>query len=222
MGMPFETSEEVVTAGNMQAKQATVSHAFGGMAVQFILFTSVEAGVALLDERRRGIWKRLRTAPLSRLTLLAARVISGSIIALFVTCVVFGFGAIVFGIRVQGGSAGIFGFLAVAGSYALMAATFGLLIAALGKTPQAARGVSILAVLVMVMLGGEWVPSQFFPPWVRALTPVVPTRWAVDGFDAATVRANSVAEMLGPVAAILGFAALFGVLALARFRWEAE
>src|SRR5262249_55216301 len=107
-----------------------------------------------------------------------------------------------------------------AAAYALTASTFGLLIAALGKTPQAARGVSILAVLLMVMLGGAWVPSSFFPAWLRTITPIVPTRWAVDGFDAATIRANSVFEMFWPVAALLGFAAVFGMMAVAKFRWD--
>jgi ABC-2 type transport system permease protein len=74
----------------------------------------------------------------------------------------------------------------------------------------------------MVMLGGAWVPSQFFPAWVRSVTPVIPTRWAVDGFDAATVRANSVLEVLGPAAALVGFAVVFGALAVARFRWDAD
>lgn len=222
LGVPFETSVQPVTAGNMKQREATYSHAFGGMAVQFILFTSVEMGVALLTERQRGVWKRLRAAPLSRLILLAARVCSGSIIALAVTCVVFGFGALVFGIRIQGGPAGILGFLAVSAAYALAASMFGLLIAALGKTPQAARGVAILVVLVMVMLGGAWMPSQFFPAWVRRATPIIPTRWAMDGFDAATIRANTIWEMLGPAAALLGFAAVFGLLAVSRFRWEAE
>ena len=74
----------------------------------------------------------------------------------------------------------------------------------------------------MVMLGGAWRPGQFFPSWVRAITPIIPTRWAVDGFDAATIRANSVVEMLGPAAALLGFAMIFGLLAVVRFRWEAE
>ena len=40
--------------------------------------------------------------------------ISGAIIALVVTCIVFGFGAFFFGIRIQGGAAGVLGFLAVA------------------------------------------------------------------------------------------------------------
>ena len=51
---------------------------------------------------------------------------------------------------------------------------------------------------------------------------MIPTRWAVDGFDAATIRATTVFEMFGPALALVAFATLFGMLAVTRFRWEAE
>ena len=39
-------------------------------------------------------------------------------------------------------------------AFALMTASFGLLIAAFGKTPEAARGIPIFATLILVMLVG--------------------------------------------------------------------
>ena len=125
----------------------------------------------------------------------------------------------VFGIRVDGSRAG---FVAVCVATALMASCFGLLIAALGRTPQATRGVAILAVLLMVMLGGAWVPSFVFPAWLQKVTLVVPARWAVDGLDAVTWRGVDFAGVLPAILVLLGFAAVFGALAHARFRWEAD
>jgi ABC-2 type transport system permease protein len=49
----------------------------------------------------------------------------------------------------------------------MMAACFGLLVAALGNTPATARGVTTLAVLMMVMLGGAWVPTFVLPAWLQ-------------------------------------------------------
>ncbi len=103
-----------------------------------------------------------------------------------------------------------------------MAATFGLLIAALGRTPQAARGVSVFAVLIMVMVGGAWVPSFVFPAWLQRVALVVPARWAVDGLDAMTWRGLGLSSAVAPVLVLLGFAGLFGLLAVARFRWNED
>jgi ABC-2 type transport system permease protein len=103
-----------------------------------------------------------------------------------------------------------------------MTAAFGLMIAATGKTPEATRGIAILFTLLLVMLGGAWVPSFIFPQWLQKVTFLVPTRWAVDGFDAMTWRGLGFDAALPPIAAMLGFTMLFGALALWRFRWEAE
>ena len=87
-----------------------------------------------------------------------------------------------------------------------MTSSFGLLIAAIGKTPEATRGLAIFATLIMVMLGGAWVPSFVFPQWLQTATLVVPTRWAVDGLDAMTWRGLGFEAAIGPIAALLGLA----------------
>ena len=122
-----------------------------------------------------------------------------------------------FGVRIHGS---VPGFLAVALACAVMAATFGLLIAALGNTPGTTRGLAILAVLLMVMLGGAWVPTFIFPAWLQSATVVVPVRWAVDGLDAMTWRGIGFAGAVMPIVVQLAFAALFGAVAAARFKWE--
>ncbi len=104
-----------------------------------------------------------------------------------------------------------------------MASSFGLLLAALGKTPGAARGTSMLAVLLLAMLGGGWVPAFVFPEWLRTVTLVLPTRWAIDGLDAVTWRgAGFVAGALSAAAVLLGYAALFLLIPRLRFRWTDE
>jgi ABC-2 type transport system permease protein len=114
------------------------------------------------------------------------------------------------------------GFVLVASAYCVTASAFGLLIAALGKTPEAARGISIMAVLLMVFLGGAWMPSFMFPAWLRNVTMLVPTRWAVDGMEGATWRGLSLTELLPATGMLLLFALIFGALAVARFRWEED
>ena len=187
------------------------------MGVQFVLLMAVDTGIALLLLRRTGLWQRLRVAPLSRLQLLGSRVASGGLIGLGVFMVVFGVAIAVFGVRVQGSLAGL---LAVMAATALCSATLGLMVAALGRSPEATRGLAILVTLLLVMLGGAWVPSFLFPPWLQAAAAWTPTHWAVQGMDAMTWRALPLADALTPVAVLLGFAALFGAVALWRFPWN--
>ena len=187
------------------------------MGIQFLLFAAIELGMGILLERELGIWKRFRSAPLSRFTLLAARGASGTVITLLTLVVSFAFAMIVFGVRIHGS---VLGFAAIAVACSLMAATFGLLVAALGKTAAASRRVATFAVLIMVMLGGAWVPSFIFPAWLQRITVVIPARWAVDGLDAMTWRGLGIEAAIVPTLVLLGFAVLFAGLTLARFRWE--
>jgi ABC-2 type transport system permease protein len=216
--MPYEVREEPVTSRTGVAYNG-FAHAFAGMGVQFLLFACIDLATKMLLERQLGVWKRVRASPLSRGALLGAKAASGTILSLLSLSVTFAFGMAVFGIRVHGSWAG---FVGVCVATAMMASSFGLLVAAVGRTPDATRGVAILAVLLMVMLGGAWVPSFVFPAWLQKVTLVIPARWAVDGLDAVTWRGVGFLGVLPAIGVLLAFAALFGLLAGARFRWEAD
>jgi ABC-2 type transport system permease protein len=216
--MPYQTREEAITSGQDVAYNG-YAHSFGGMAIQFILFMGLDAGIALLMLRQSGLWQRLRAAPLSRSMLLGSRAVSASLMSGFILLVLFSFARVVFGVRILGSFAG---FVGVCAAFSLMTAAFGLMVAALGETVEATRGYSIMATLIMVMLGGAWVPTFVFPKWLRTLTVVVPTRWAMDGLDGMTWRGLGFSSALAPIAVLLLFTLLFGVVAVTRFRWRTE
>jgi len=215
-GVPFSTRE--IEAGSQpETRYNSYAHSFAGMGVQFILLMGVDMAVGLLLMRRLGLWKRLRAAPLSRSKLLGSRIASTALIALIVFAVIYAVAFAFFKVRIEGS---VLGFVAVLVASALLTASFGLLIAALGKTPEATRGLAILATLLLVMLGGAWVPSFIFPAWLQTASLFVPTRWAIDGLDAMTWRGLPMEAALMPVVVLLGFAAAFTALAIARFQWE--
>jgi ABC-2 type transport system permease protein len=214
--LPFDLRTEEATARAGQAYNS-YAHSFAGMGVQFILFSGIELGVGLLLARRLGLWKRLRAAPVSRSLLLGSRIASGAVTALVLLAIIYAAAIAVFGVRIQGS---VVGFVGVAIAFSLLTASFGLLIAALGRTPEATRGLAIFATLIMVMLGGAWVPTFVFPPWLQTVSLAVPTRWAVDGLDAMTWRGMGASAAVGPIVVMLAFSAVFAALAVWRFDWE--
>jgi ABC-2 type transport system permease protein len=216
LAVPYQTHEEAITSGQ-DVQYNGYAHSFGGMGVQFILFMGLDVGIALLTLRQTGLWQRLRAAPLSRTTLLGSRTVSASLVAGFILLVLFVFARVVFGVHIRGSFAG---FVGVCAAFSLMTAAFGLMVAALGETVEATRGYSIMATLIMVMLGGAWVPTFVFPKWLQRLTVVIPTRWAMDGLDAMTWRGLGFSSAVAPIAVLLVFTLLFGVVAVMRFRWR--
>ncbi|TFW21674.1 ABC transporter permease [Duganella callida] len=210
MSIPYTTHDQALSSG---PKYNGYAHSFAGMGVQFILFMGVNMGINILLDRRQGIWSRLLAAPVSLTTLVMGRAVAGAIIATGLMCAMFVCAALIFKVEITS----LPGFIGMAVCFGLMTAAFGLLIAAFGKTPEAARGIATFATLIMVMLGGAWVPSFVFPEWMQTATLVVPTRWAVDGLDAVTWRGLDLAGAAPAMAVQLGFALLFGGLALWKF-----
>lgn len=218
--MPFTLrNEETVESPSESSGYNAYSHAFGGMTMQFVFMAAIDWGVAILLDRQRGLWRRLRAAPLSRGTLLAGRAASSTIIAVATLAICWGFSMVVFHVQVSGSW---LGFIALNFALALFAACFGLLIAALGKTPEATRGIAIFVVLILVMLGGAWMPSFVFPEWVQKITLIIPARWAMDGFDAMTWRGLGWHSALAPVTMLLGCALACALLTRCFFQWETE
>ncbi|MBS0376829.1 MAG: ABC transporter permease [Proteobacteria bacterium] len=213
---PFALADVPVSAGPAYNSYA---HAFAGMSVQFILFMGIDAGVAVLTQRQLGLWRRLRAAPVSRRTLLAARATATLLIALGILAAVYLVAGLVFGVRIAGSPAG---FVAVCVAFAAFTAAAGLFVAALGRSVAATRGLATLVVLLLVMLGGAWVPSFVFPAWLQRATAFVPTRWAVDGLDAMTWRGLPAEAVLLPVAGLLAVALVLGALATLCFDWESD
>jgi ABC-2 type transport system permease protein len=214
MSTPFTTHDESLSGAPAVAGYNPYAHAFAGMGVQFILFMGMNMGIGMLQARREGIWNRLLAAPVSLALVVLARAASAAIIATSLLCVVFVVAVLGFGVSVSS----IAGFLGLAVGFGLVTAGFGLLVAAYGRTPEAARGIAMFATLILVMLGGAWVPTFLFPAWVQQLTMVVPTRWAVSGLDAITWRGLDAVAVLPAIAVEFAFAAVFIAIAMARFK----
>ena len=215
MQVPFTTKDEALSSG---PKYNAYAHAFAGMGVQFILFMGIDLGIGILLARRMGIWNRLLAAPITMSQVLLSRALSGAMIAAGLMVAIFFAAMLMFKVEVTN----VVGFALVVVAFALMTASFGLLIAAFGKTPEAARGLAVFATLILVMLGGAWVPTFVFPTWMQQLTVVVPTRWAVDGLDAMTWRGLGMDVALQTAGVQLAFAVVFGALAIWRFRAQAR
>jgi ABC-2 type transport system permease protein len=216
LSIPYTVASTPVTARD-NTPYNSYAHSFAGMAVQFILFAGIDAGVLLLLTRQRGIWQRLRSAPLSRSEFMLARALATTLIGLFQIALIYVAALLVFKVRIDGSWAG---FIAVCISFCLLNATFGLMLATLGRSASTTRGLAMMATLLLVMIGGAWVPAFVFPRWLQNVSRYLPTRWAVDGLDGATWRGLPFDAAVLPILVLIGGAVACLLIAIWRFRWE--
>jgi len=211
---PFQV-ERVSSSGSRIFN--SYSHSFAGMTLQYLLFWGMESGLMLLRERQGGVWRRLRSMPVPLWMLLTGRALATAGIAFLLVLSTFSFGYFFFGVSVSGSWVG---FAALVVAVSLLAASTGLLVAAIGGTEARARSICILAILTVSMLGGLWIPAFLLPEWVQQWSLSLPTTWAMRGMDGLTWQGYSWQMALPSVAAVLAFALIFLVLAVGRFSYS--
>ena len=210
---PFDV-EYTAVGGSGPAVVDSYSHSFCGMTLQYLLFWGMDSGLMLLRERRQGIWRRLCAAPLTLTTLLTGKALATAVVALLQIAATFGFGRLAFGVTITGSLAG---FALLAAAAALLSAATGLLVAALGGEEGRARSVAILAILILSMLGGLWLPSFLLPEWVRRAALALPTTWAARGFEGVSWQGMGFLAAARCAGVMAGFSALFLAVALWGF-----
>ncbi|VTS07222.1 ABC transporter permease [Tuwongella immobilis] len=212
-GMPFAITRRTPKPQIGRAFDA-YGHSFAGMTLQYLLFWGMESGLMFLRERQSGLWRRLRTMPISLGMLLLGRTIATAGIALLQVLITFAVGWLLFGVQVTGSWTA---FAALALCISVLSAATGLLVASLGGTESRARSVSILVILSVSMLGGLWLPSFLLPDWVRQLALSLPTTWAMNAFELLLRNGQGWWAVLPALGMILAFTIAFAAVAVARF-----
>jgi ABC-2 type transport system permease protein len=188
-----------------------------GTLVLFVLITSLAAGEALVEEREIGTLRRLVTAPIPRWAIIAGKLLGAFTLTLVQMAFLILIGQLVF--RVNWGRDPVALALVVV-AYALVAASFGLMVATMVRTVQQFVAMQAIVPMIMAGLGGAMWPLEIVPPAMRAFGHLVPTAWAMQGLEDIITRGLGVQAVLLPVAALLLFAAGFFVVGVRRFRFE--
>jgi ABC-2 type transport system permease protein len=105
-------------------------------------------------------------------------------------------------------------------SSALAAAALGAALGTFVKTEGQANGLSIMAGMVMALLGGCWYPLEMFPQVVQNIVKILPTTWAMRGLLDIVLRGQGLVSILPDAGILLGFAAVFFGIGVLRFKYE--
>jgi len=206
-----------VTDVSAQTKELNQKSFFAaGMAVFFLFFT-VQFGVtSLLEERNDGTLARLLAAPISRASILGAKLLTSFLLGVISMAVLVAATTLLFG-ATWGNPVGVTVLIVTA----IMAATgIMALIATLARNAeQAANWQSVVAV-ILGLIGGTFFPVSLAPGILSKLTFVAPQAWFLRGLG--DLRGGGVSVVWIPALAMLGFAAVTGGLALFRLRRLAE
>lgn len=193
------------------------AQASAGQLITWVFIPLLGASGLFALERALGTLRRLMTTPTSRSTFMLGTVSSQFLAALVQMTILVAFGILV--MRVPWGQS--------PAALAVILVTFGLAGVALGaalgtfvKSESQATSLSIMTGMAMALLGGCWWPLELFPPALQQAVRVLPTTWAMSAMTDITMRGAGLVDILPEAAVLLGFAVVFFVVGVWRFRYE--
>jgi ABC-2 type transport system permease protein len=107
---------------------------------------------------------------------------------------------------------------AVSLAFALATVSLGLLVATFVRTRGQASSVVVGLSMALAAMGGAWFPLEVTPPLYRQLVKALPSTWAMQAYTDLLARGSNLGDVLLEVGVLVGFAVVFIVLGLLRFR----
>ena len=105
-------------------------------------------------------------------------------------------------------------------SFGMAAVALGVMLGAFAKTRSQASGLTVMFSMVMAALGGAWWQLEITPPIYQKVVQILPSTWAMKGFNEVLVLGGGPKDVLLPVTILLGFAAVFFAIGVRRLRFE--
>lgn len=186
-----------------------------GILVQFTIFQTFTSALILVQERKNRCLQRLMTTALRPYEVIAGHWLAMFFMLFAQTAMLIVFGQLVLEVNYLGSPLGT---LLVAITLCLWVASMGLLIGIFAKGDEQAILLSMAAMLIFASLGGANVPLDVSSKLFYTVGHLTPGAWAMDGFQNILVRGLGTSSVIQPALILSGFALIFFILAVWRFR----
>lgn len=201
-------------AGSESARDVGVTGpVLAGMMIFFMLITGSNQARTIIDEQRQGTLQRLFTTPTPRGMVLAGKFLSVFLIVLVQAVILLVAGRLIMGIH-WGGIAPVVG-LTLSG--VAVAAGLGVFLLSLARTEGQATVFGTGVLLVLALLGGNFIGTADLGGWYYTVRRLTPNGWLLIGWDS-TLRGGGLGDALLPIIVCLAFALLTFVAGAFLFR----
>lgn len=188
-----------------------------GYTIYGVFWIASLLATSVLREKREGTFTRLVAAPIGRSVVLAGKLIPYYLINVLQIAIMMAASALLFKM-VFGRSAS--GLVVTSLALAACATSLGILISALASTEAQASSLTVLLLLMLSALGGCFVPRFLMPPALKTIGLITPHAWALDAYQDLIVRGYGLTDVMPKVGVLAGFALIFFVVGVRRFRFE--
>jgi ABC-2 type transport system permease protein len=177
-----------------------------GLLIQLALFGSTFVGFAIISDWRSGVIERYRVTPVSRVSILAGRVLR-DVAMLIIQSIVLLLAGVAFGLRAPL-PAVLMGFVYIV-LVAIGLASVSYAVALLLKSEDAFAPLINSVIVPLVLLSGIMLPLTLGPGWLQGIARISPFRYIIDAMRGAFYGQYATAIMVEGLAVAVGLAAVF-------------
>jgi len=161
---------------------------FPGMIVMNILFASIMSGTTIIWDREFGFLKEIMVAPMSRISIVFGKTLSGSIIATIQGVIVLAFFPLV-GLHLSV----IQVILIIPGMFiiALSITSLGIMIASRMTSFEGFGTINNFLVMPLFFLSGAMYPTDSVPSWLKPMIYINPVSYAVNLLRGIALKINT-------------------------------
>jgi ABC-2 type transport system permease protein len=175
------------------------------------------AAIPLVQQREKGILKRLNTTPLPRWALVGSNVLVRLVIAAAQTVIILGIGTALLGVEVTGNPLVIAGFVVLG---ALAFTSIGYVIASFARTEEAANGMTSVVQFPLMFLSGIFFPLEVMPEWLRGVATFLPLTYLGDALRQTMVGGTPFAPLGVDALVLAGWLVVTLAVSARYFRWQ--
>ena len=208
---------ETQAVGDVEAENAA-NWALSGYLVMFVFFAAALSAEAIVRERQNNTLERMLASSVRPEAILGGMFTGSAAKGLIQIIIFWVIGLLVFKIDlgISPTATILLSILMV-----IMSSTFGIMLATLVKTQRSAGSIAVLTSLILAPLGGCWWPLFILPKWMQGLAKITPHGWANTGFNKLMLFGADFGAVVPEMLVLVGFAIVFGIIAVWRFRTSA-
>jgi ABC-2 type transport system permease protein len=210
----------VLTAGAVDSSTLTpdgFSQSSAGQLVTWVLVTLLGGSEVFVNERLGGTLRRLMITPTQKGVILCGKILARFVMGLLQMVILISFGRFVLGIP-YGHSFGALALMVV--SFGLAGTAMGVMLGAFARTSSQASSLTTLFAMLLAALGGAWWPLEVTPAAYQSAVKLIPTSWAMVGFQNIITRGQGLESVLLPAGLLLAFALVFFSVGLWKLKFE--
>ena len=173
--------------------------------------------MALFQERKTGVLRRLSAAPISRRQLILGKWLGKWLLTICQLIYGMIMGALLF--KIHWGEHWLM-IIILLMSWSAACAGFAILMGSLAKNEGQIGGIPVIVSMLLAALGGCWWPIEVAPEWMQQLAMFLPTGWVMDALHELMYFGGTIADVFLHQLALYALALLALVLAFTKFNHE--